>query len=277
MKINFLDEQYIEQISKLLEDQLFNNTISIKDIYIKLFEHLHKDEKYCFPSIEINYLNFSSFLQSLESLKNLGVDLPMWFGNTNSHNKTMVIAFDPKRNGQNNNIPTLNTVFSLHLYKEFKNSKKNDYWNFISFLIKNSFVYVTDIYKLYYEEINNLNKSILRSNKDKRYTSSKSETFQINQRILIEEISIIKPNKIITLGKDAENVIKKIALIETDQLSFNKSGIEYIFIPHISKTVTQHITTIGKLFKSIGILKHDQKTIELGQLIIDINKKIITG
>ena len=57
----------------------------------------------------------------------------------------MIIAMDPKRNGQNNNQITLNSVFSIHSKRHGRETNKNDYWNFIEPLTKNNFVYITDV------------------------------------------------------------------------------------------------------------------------------------
>ena len=41
--------------------------------------------------------------------------------------------------------------------------------------------------------------------------------------------------------------------IKTNFIQFQQDGIQYIFLPHVARTVTQSIKTIVNLYKGIGL------------------------
>jgi hypothetical protein len=41
--------------------------------------------------------------------------------------------------------------------------------------------------------------------------------------------------------------------IKTNFIQFQQDGIQYIFLPHAARTVTQSIKTIVNLYKGIGL------------------------
>ncbi len=179
----------------------------------------------------------------------------------------MIIAMDPKRNRPPDDKITLNSVFSLHSKKHGRETNRNDYWNFIEPLLKNNFIYITDAYKFYYDTYDEVNGKInyYPSNKDKSFTGIGTRPYILNKSILEGEIAIIKPNKIITLGNQAASSVKLLKNIkETGNLTCEENGIEYIFMPHISRTVTQKITTIANLLITLGMVKNHHRMTELG-------------
>ena len=103
--------------------------------------------------------------------------------------KIMIVAMDPKRIGQEPGVYTLGSVFSLHT-NEGRSTNKNDYWKFIEPMISDNFVYLTDIYKLYYESFSEVNgrKTHIVSNKDKSFIGKETVPFKVNKQILDAEI-----------------------------------------------------------------------------------------
>jgi hypothetical protein len=89
--------------------------------------------------------------------------------------------------------------------------------------------------------------------------------------ILKEEIKLIEPTRIITLGKEARNAVLRIfddIQIDKEEIQCSHKGIEYIFLPHISTTVTQSIVTIGQLYKGLGIITKNSSISEIGENLI---------
>lgn len=243
------------KISDLLKSKLLSSRLV--DIYSLLDKNIQIDDLQ--PV-------FKNLLQSKSFLKNIGIDLPFWFGDFNSTNKTMVVALDPKRNRQEHNEISVNTIFSVHT-EEGKNTNRNDYWSFVSFLAKTGFIYLTDIYKIYYET-RDKNGNVLLSNKDKSFITG--DCYEQNKSILQKEIEIVKPQRIITLGLGAANAVKRIKGVVTDQINFKNENeeLEYIFLPHISRTVTQSIRTIGNLYKGLGIITQREEIELIGSSIL---------
>jgi hypothetical protein len=158
--------------------------------------------------------------------------------------------------------------------EEGKKTAKNSYWDFISYISKSGFVYVTDIYKIYYETKDEAGQ-ILVSNKDKAFIASQEPPYIQNVSILKKEIEIVNPNRIITLGKDAKNAVIKILDLpgNSDDVMLKHNGKEFVFLPHISTTVTQSIKTIGDLYRGLGIITNQSEICELGENLL-ANRKL---
>jgi hypothetical protein len=268
----YLDLSVKSSISELINAELlvgkFNDIYTILDNDIKISE--------------LNEV-FKQLLQSKSQISNIGIDLPLSFGDYSSMNfKTVVVALDPKRNDKSNKNQnqdkenpsiSVGSIFNLHT-DEGKNTGKNCYWEFVSHLTNSSFVYLTDIYKIYYESKDSLGQKLL-SNKDSDFTEKNKPAYEKNISILKEEIKFINPNRIITLGKDARESVIKIMEIETndEEVHIKKDNIEFIFLPHISTTVTQSTKTIGDLYRGLGIITKNDKILQIGNELIS-NKSI---
>ena len=261
-----IDIQISKEISNLINTELLS--ISNSDVYNLLGKEI--------KVADLNQI-FKSLLQNKSQLKNVGIDLPLSFGDYHSAiNKTMVVALDPKRNDKSNAIHnkktpveiSIGSIFSLHT-EEGKNTGKNCYWEFVSHLTNSSFVYLTDIYKIYYVSKDSLGQKLL-SNKDSDFTEKNKPAYEKNISILKAEIKIINPNRIITLGKDARESVIKIMEIETndEEVHIKKDNIEFIFLPHISTTVTQSIKTIGDLYRGLGIITKNDEILQIGNELI---------
>jgi hypothetical protein len=99
-----------------------------------------------------------------------------------------------------------------------------------------------------------------KSNRDGAYTG-----METHNMILEAEIDLVEPQTMISLGKDSENAIKKLKRIETTDCKIEDDGINYLFMPHISRTVTQNIMPIANLFITMGVLKKNPEMQKLGE------------
>ena len=266
-----IDIQISKEISNLINTELLS--ISNSDVY----NLLDKEIKVA----DLNQI-FKSLLQNKSQLKNVGIDLPLSFGDYHSAiNKTMVVALDPKRNDKSNAIHnkktpveiSIGSIFSLHT-EDGKKTGKNSYWEFISYISKSGFVYVTDIYKIYYETKDETGQ-ILLSNKDKAFIASNEPPYVQNVSILKKEIEIVNPNRIIMLGKDAKNAVIKILDLpgNNDEVILKHNGKEFVFLPHISATVTRNIKTIGDLYKGLGVITNQKEITSIGVDLL-VNRRI---
>jgi hypothetical protein len=270
--VNFCQKGLYENISNILRTTLFAENIEVDKLYELMKDSYNTDlSNFLFSDLyPISDLgSFSTFLTN-KTIKpyNIGVDLPIYFGNPKSKNRIMIVAMDPKRIAQEPSVFSLGSVFSLHT-NAGRNTRKNDYWNFIEPMIADNLVYLTDIYKLYYEsfiEVNNRQVHQV-SNKDKTFIGKNTVPFNINKEILEKEIELVKPTKIIALGKEAASALKQIQdlKVKGSEVYFMHNQIEYLFMPHIARTVTQNILTIANLLVAMGKLKSDQELELLGE------------
>lgn len=132
----------------------------------------------------------------------IGIDFPSWFNFDNSKSKLMVVGIDPLRSEEflRNKI-SIGSPFGIQdtQYDLIKGKGKSSlYWELISTLAQTYSVYVTDTFKVYFKEQGG-NK---RSYDCKRFTNPPASTWQeeIHQKIFAEEVRIVKPDAIITLG-----------------------------------------------------------------------------
>jgi uracil-DNA glycosylase len=271
---DFCQSGLYKKIAQVLDRHIYFENIDVFSFYQDMISAYDTPESNSLFSKARNLseiVNFHRFLETKEEKQfNIGIDLPIYFGNPESNHKIMIVAMDPKRIGQEPGVYTLGSVFSLHT-NEGRSTNKNDYWKFIEPMISENFVYLTDIYKLYYESFSEVNgrKTHVVSNKDKSFIGKDTVPFKINKQILEAEIKIVQPTKIIALGKEAANALKLIKGITNRQsdIYFKQEGIEYIFMPHIARTVTQNISTIANLFVAIGKLKNDEQIENIGNQI----------
>lgn len=222
-------------------------------------------------SVEIkDLLYFGDFLlNKSEKIKNLGIDFPLFFENKGKPNLA-IVAMDPKRNDESckeKNCISLGSVFALNKDSGRK-SNENDYWNFIYPLTQDFNVYLTDVYKIYYDSIDKNQKV---SNKDTDFKEFKisinNNEKNIHRHILEKEFDFLFQNSstneslVIALGKEAKTSICQLFGInlKEDEISIVHDNIKFIFMPHISRTVTQNIKTVSRLYEAIGELKNARK------------------
>jgi uracil-DNA glycosylase len=276
----FCKGNLLEQVIKVFNEDLFENQMDVSSYYINMINNYENELPYDIGnSLKIDNLNltFNKLLSQKNGISNIGIDLPVFFeNNLGNDNRIMIIAMDPKRNGQNNNQITLNSVFSIHSKRHGRETNKNDYWNFIEPLIKNNFIYITDVYKLYFESSFEENGKLRQklSNKDPEFIGKHTDAYKKNKLFLEKEINFVKPNKIISLGNESATALKSIMNINTNELVFEQNKIEYLFMPHISRTVTQSIPTIANLFISLGNIKNNGNLSEIGKKIHELRKNL---
>lgn len=229
-------------------------------------------------SVDVQDVILDSFLLGKSRVWNLGMDLPIWFGDAQSEEqRMMIVAMDPKRNGQDDQRITLNSVFSLHT-RAGRETRRNDYWRFIEPFIKTGFVYLTDLYKLYYET------SVMRagvtlplvSNKDETFIGRGTVPYQMNKSILAAEIKAVAPTRVVAFGNEAAAALRGIQGLSSSGPIQIHEGVEYVFVPHISRTVTQSISTIANLYTTVGILRRNTELQRIGQAMLD-NREAIYG
>jgi len=210
-----------------------------------------------------------------DSSFSLGIDLPNWFFDDINKNKPrlMLIAMDPKRN-HNSNMIQMGTPFSFDVVAGRK-TNRNKYWNLIEPLTNIYDVYITDVYKLYFEF----------TEENKKKLSNKCLDFRnlsIHDKIIRQEFDLIRPNQIIIMGKMAWSSFKSLVnksekLILKPKDSFElefvllNSDIEIkvSYIPHISNNNLQKIKTVGQLYLALGRLFNNKKNENLGMEILN--------
>ena len=264
MSVKICPPPLSNEVYSVLQQNLFAQPLNVAEWYAHL-----RSGSVINTSLQIHHLHpeLQALLNSKTDLKNCGIDLPVWFGDLNSEQRLLIVALDPKRNQTVTEI-TLGSVFSLHT-SEGRSTRRNNYWNFIEPLTKQGFVYITDIFKIYYEARDSTKGKTLLSNKDLTHINPEAPSGKLYKSILEKEIALVRPTRIITLGNEAASVIKKIRNIRTSNLNYLDSTAEYIFLPHISNTVTQNIKTIGNLFLGIGLIKRDESLRKIGLDILD--------
>ncbi|MFG6685271.1 uracil-DNA glycosylase family protein [Mariniflexile sp. HNIBRBA6329] len=194
--------------------------------------------------------NFEMFFDKI----GLGIDLPIWFEWEKDKKKTMIIGRDPQRNHNTHEL-IISSPFGL-ANKKGRESIKNKYWQFTEPLLENNRVYITDVYKLFAKSLTD--RKLIRKDKETHYG------------ILKQEIDVIKPDNIITIGKDAKIAISKILECSSeDPFLTTKRGIDVHFVPHISNMVLQNFIPIANLFLSIGKLKNESHLQKIGKDILE--------
>jgi uracil-DNA glycosylase len=204
---------FFEELADLLNEQIID--LEIRSVYehwntflstgeplpkeeiVKMDKKLLRHEKQCIPS--------NACL--------LGVDLPSWFGDFKSKNRIMVIGIDPMRGSKDFKIADademqhviIGTPYALHDNKNRDWAKRNKhYFGFIDAISSENFVYLTDIYKTFFytNESNDVKKRSYKyyNDADKENIEEKNSVRNSVLNALCQEIELVKPNIIVTLG-----------------------------------------------------------------------------
>jgi uracil-DNA glycosylase len=204
---------FFEELADLLNEQIID--LEIRSVYehwntflstgeplpkeeiVKSAKKLLRHEKQCIPS--------NACL--------LGVDLPSWFGDFKSKNRIMVIGIDPMRGSKDFKIADademqhviIGTPYALHDNKNRDWAKRNKhYFGFIDAISSENFVYLTDIYKTFFytNESNDVKKRSYKyyNDADKENIEEKNSVRNSVLNALCQEIELVKPNIIVTLG-----------------------------------------------------------------------------
>jgi len=204
---------FFEQLANLVKEQIID--LEVKSVYehwntflangeplpeeeiVKRDKKLLRYEKQCIPS--------DAYL--------LGVDLPSWFGDFESKNRIMVIGIDPMRGNRDFEIALadkeqhviIGTPYAMHDNKNRDWDKRNKhYFGFIDTISSENFVYLTDIYKTFFytNDNNNVKKRSYKyyNDADKENIEEKNSVRNSVLNALYQEIELVKPNIIVTLG-----------------------------------------------------------------------------
>ena len=257
MNLNF--PQFFNQIISLLEENLILPDNGLKAIYDDFNKYANGEQIKLSTSTITHFRN--PFLELLNQqgneLTTVAIDFPIFFKSLQNTDETiMICAMDPLPPLPENNF-WLNKQFiqgrDVSLWVPFS---LIDNWNnplgsmrtnipFFSTLIKNYNLYITDIYKVFYRKVSNNKYSS--SNQIKSFTElSNSNKNNIHSQIVSEEIQIVNPKAIVTLGNKSRNALLSIQQnINGDQqtpFSWGNEPQKYLWnnktkiisLPHIS-------------------------------------------
>ena len=251
---DFCQNGLYKKIAQVLKTNIYTENVDVFSLYHTMISAYDSPESNSLFS-EVRALseidNFQKFLETKEEQPfNIGIDLPVYFGDPLSNHKIMIVAMDPKRIGQEPGVYSLGSVFSLHT-NEGRSTKKNDYWKFIEPMISDNFVYLTDIYKLYYESFSEVNgrKTHVVSNKDKSFIRKDTVPFKINKQILdavkttAMDCALYKgSNEMVcyNFGKVSSNLFSTVPILEQDStqnadLNVKKTKISGVVVEIMGK------------------------------------------
>ena len=217
---------YNEEILNLISDNILNiDTDELKRIY-EVFnnEGIKKIE------IERTKHNYQQFLKDA-AVNSVQFDLPYFFDNK-KEKTIMIIGMDAKAS-HSDKFVVLSTPYYLQS-KAGQNTNKNDYWDIIKILSQDYNIYLTDVYKAYYKQVDSV------SNELPHYTEQ-----DFHKNILNDEIiKIVKPLAILSWGKKSRDSVAKIFDLKINN-SITKdnihipyrinNSIKFISTPHPSR------------------------------------------
>ena len=154
----------------------------------------------------------------------LGVDLPVWLSRNGNKKKVLICAMDPLRSNRREGKVDIWTPFSVSTFMADSNQRVvKTYWPFISKLLTEVDVYLTDIFKVYY--LRDLeNGKTRKSNKDKEF--KRGDLLEHHGNVIKAEVNLYKPDIIITLGEEA--------LKNLNEIKGELGGIPIVSLPHLS-------------------------------------------
>ena len=209
------------KIIKLLEDNFITfdngglNSVYQRLIHFSLTQNPTIEDKKNIGRASLNNLKYIDKIRELnvfDKITTLASDLPIFIKSESQNAKTiMVCAMDALP--PTPSAPEDFNRDTIGFGSPFNLMEKSTDENYIFFqeLSKDYNLYVTDIYKLFFYVATD------KKNKKNQDIFSKSNTFpefkiiETHRNILKEEIDIIKPHCIITLGNDSRNSIVEIS------------------------------------------------------------------
>lgn len=263
-------------IKVLLKNKLINPKVGIDAVYNWLFDYFKNqfngDVSLSDISLFKNELTDQFAFIKNKNIRTIGIDFPILLSKEKNRPVLMICAMDPLRAETNE---TLNNEeigfwvpFSIINSIDSKNNKSSDRSNLTFFhtLLETHDIYVTDIYKVFYREGQRI------SNTQKEF-----KKLSIHKDILENEIKIIKPQAVLTLGNDARDAICQILDLTppswTDKIYSTKSkeNFKIIMVPHISGAANGTKTKIlnNLLYKSLAGINN----VKYARMIINTLKK----
>jgi hypothetical protein len=243
------------KIIDLLEEALIKPKDGLNSIYDRILMYYERSQKISGKPTEDDLKNLNeilppnllskddlvggfSYLRE-EKLRTIAIDFPILISKLGENRKKiMVCALDsfPSNTGDYTNSIIAWAPFSLNYNWNLATRSSKQNIAFFSVLLESADLYVTDIFKIFYRR--GLAGTDYRSNQDQNYTTVKLD---MHKSILEQEIEIIKPDLILTLGNKSRDVIYSIIKAPIEKWSDDiMSGIwldnktPVISIPHIS-------------------------------------------
>ena len=214
--------KYSAAIISLLESNLINPENGLHHHYklLEIYGANEIDLKTGFVLKQFLNSEFNSLLEVQEG-QHLSIDLPVYLLNDTAKLNIMICAMDPLSHHENTGKIGIWNPFSI--IKKNENFRGSDSSNhaFFTPLKKNYNLYITDIYKLYFMH-----------NGKKSNSISKYTKLKLHRTILKQEITIISPQYIITLGNTSKNAL--LGIFKETGSSLIKSSIEGIEIYEVN-------------------------------------------
>jgi hypothetical protein len=180
---------YNHKILNLIVDNILNLSLDeLKDVY-SLFDEGGVKEIDALKSKNI-YLDFLK----QEGVRSRQFDLP-YFLNFNKEKTIMIIGMDAKANHDND--VRLSTPYFLQS-SQGRETNENDYWKIIKILSETYNIFLTDVYKAYFQIGDIVSNQIPTYKKD-----------ALHSEILKKEILEVKPYAIICWGRESRNLVAK--------------------------------------------------------------------
>ena len=199
---------YNNKIIELIAENILNYSVNeLKDIY-KIFDE--GETKSIVASKTKNI--FFNFLKD-EGVSNKQFDLPYYL-NFNKDKTIMIIGMDAKASHDHNEV-VLSTPYYLQSIKG-RETNENDYWKIIKILSNTYNIYLTDVYKAYFEK-----ESIL-SNKIPLYKKN-----ILHAEILKKEILEVNPQAILCWGRESRDLVSKIVNVRPLDVITRDSNYPY--------------------------------------------------
>lgn len=213
-----------------------------------------------------------------EKLRSIAIDFPIEISiNVKGRKKIMILAMDslPPNKGSYTDSIIPWAPFSLIYNWDLATRSAKQNIAFFNSLLTDADLYVTDIYKIFYRK--GAEGTDNRSNQDKKYVN-----LNVHKTILEEEIKIVKPDIILTLGNNSRNALYSICKIPTSnwkddfqEIFWFDTYTRIISIPHISGAANGAKTKIlsNPKYKSIPG-KNNEK---LANIVLSSFKKMSHG
>ncbi len=252
---------YNHKILNLIVDNILNLSLDeIKAIY-KSFENEGVEEISESKTKNV----FHDFLNQ-DGVHSRQFDLP-YFLNFNKAQTIMIIGMDAKSN--HGKEIRLSTPYFLQSVKG-RETNDNDYWKIIKILSETYNIFLTDVYKAYFQKDETVSNQIPSYKKD-----------PLHSDILIKEILEVKPYAILCWGRESRNLVAKTLDIKLLNVITRDSNYPYKFhgdigdfkfvaTPHPSNRTykSDWISFYGANFGVIEYTKHSRPEI-LANFILD--------